>query len=343
MLRLNRVGAFAAIAVTVFALSADADEVAAHVNGRAITAAEVDATIEARLAALQRQIYALRKSSLDNLITRAVLDDEAKKRGISVAELKSTLTHSSVSVTPEEVEESYQHNAAAYGDLSPDEARERVRLDLEAQQRMRQYREAVEKLSRGAAIEIVLEEPVAASVAAAGAPARGGANARVIITEFADFECTFCKEAQQALRELVLAYPDDVRVVYRHYPIAAHQNAVPAAQAGFCAGEQKRFWQFHDALFAAPRVTPQSIRDAAVAAGVDQDRFDACVASDASRLAVDRDVEAARLAGVTGTPALFINGRRFRHKIDLHTLQSAVARHLQPPASHGSALTVVRP
>lgn len=120
--------------------------VVAVVDGRSITQKEVDDSVSAQLVPLQQQIHALRKAALENLIVRAVLDGEATRRGVSVEELNRQLTAGEVSVPAGEVERSYVENASAFGSMSPDEARMRLRLDMETQARMKNYREALATL-----------------------------------------------------------------------------------------------------------------------------------------------------------------------------------------------------
>jgi hypothetical protein len=180
-----------------------AEGVVAVVNGRRITQEEVDSSIASQLLPLQEQIHALRKKALDNLILRAILEAEAEKRGVSVEGLRRQLTAGKVEVTPSQVEQLYLENAATFAAMSPDEAKERLRLDLESQARMRNYREALAELKEAAAVELLLAEPGVLTVGGVEkAPARGGERASVVIVEFSDFQCSYCKSAQDALKRV---------------------------------------------------------------------------------------------------------------------------------------------
>ena len=90
----------------------------------------------------------------------------------------------------------------------------------------------------------------------ARSPALGAVKAVVTIIEFSDFECGFCRDVQPVLKQILGSYGKHVRLVFKHLPLEGHRNAVPAARAAYCAGEQDRFWQFHDALFAAGNLSP---------------------------------------------------------------------------------------
>ncbi len=109
---------------------------------------------------MQQQISALRKATLENLILRAILEEEARKQGIAVEELRKQLTGGKAEVLASEVEKLYLENAAVFGSMSPDEAKEKLRLDLEGQARIRNYHEALLRLKGKSRIEISLEEAV---------------------------------------------------------------------------------------------------------------------------------------------------------------------------------------
>lgn len=287
-----------------------AEPAAAVVNGRRITQQEVDDSIMAQLLPLQQQIYELRKKALDNLIVRELLEAEAKKRGVSVEELRRQLTEGRVEVAPAEVEKVYAENAPALGAMSPDEARERVRLDLETQARMRIYREALSRLRERASVEILLAE-VRLPVADGGESfAQGPRGAPVTIFEFSDFQCPFCREVQPTLKRILQSYGGQVRLVFKHLPLTdLHPQAMPAARAAFCAGEQKVFWPYHDALFASDNLSPARLDEIAAQAGLSMPQFRACLDSEEARAAVLRDVQEARRLGFNGTPSFLVNGK----------------------------------
>src|SRR6266480_95885 len=135
------------------------DQVVAVINGRNITLNDVDNTVFADLFALEQQIHALRKAALENLISRAILEEEATRKNISVAELRKQMTEGRIEIRPEQVDQAYFENAPVFGAMSPDEAKERLRLDLESQARMRRYRDALSKLRESSRIALFLEEP----------------------------------------------------------------------------------------------------------------------------------------------------------------------------------------
>ncbi len=130
------------------AYAQSANPVVAVVNGKNITESDVDDSITAQLHPLKEQIYALRKAALENLVTRRILEDAARKKAISIDELKRQLTVGKVHVPPGKIEQEYAEHEAVFGMMSPDEAKERLRLDFENQERMALYRNALADLRK---------------------------------------------------------------------------------------------------------------------------------------------------------------------------------------------------
>jgi protein-disulfide isomerase len=144
----------------------------------------------------------------------------------------------------------------------------------------------------------------------AGAPALGPDSARVALIEFSDYECPFCQKAHGPLME-ALDDNDDVRLVFKHYPLPMHRNAIPAARAAWAAQQQGKFWEMHEHLFAVGGKTGDLER-AAEAMGLDVARFRADMASEAAGQALEADRYAAGLLGIGSTPHFVINGRHVR-------------------------------
>ena len=305
------------------------DQVVAVVNGRNITLNDVDNTVFADLFALEQQIHALRKAALENLISRAILEGEATRKNISVAELRKQMTEGRIEIRPEQVDQAYFENATVFGAMSPDEAKERLRLDLESQARMRRYRDALSKLRESSRIALFLEEPRLPPFTALGAPTLGPENARVMIAEFVDFQCPFCRSSQPTIRELLKTYGNEIRFIFKHLPLESHSEAFAAAQAAFCAGQQGSFWQYHDALFGSEDLSPDALNKLASNLHLDLPKFSACLTSNESRLAVQKDLDEARRVGINSTPTFVINGRLFRGALSVEQFKAAIDKELQ--------------
>ena len=146
----------------------------------------------------------------------------------------------------------------------------------------------------------------------AGRPAKGKADAKVTIVEFSDFECPYCSRAVSGVEKLVESYPDDVRVVFMHFPLGMHPRALPAAIASQCANQQGKFWSYHDKLFEnQAQLTDEKFEAHAKEAGLDVEKFKACVGDPKTEAFVKKDMAQGTEAGVEGTPSFFINGEPY--------------------------------
>lgn len=305
------------------------NQVLATVNGKPIYQSEVDASIAIQLMPLQQQIYVLRKSALDSLVIAALLESEAKKQGISVLELKKLWTAQPVQVSTNAVEDLYRESASAFGAMSPDEAKERLRLDLESQARMRNYRAGLSSLRSAARIDLFLDEPRLAGVTDGRSPFLGSKEATVTIFEFSDFQCPYCRQAQDPIKQILTAYKDDVRLVFKHLPLDIHPQAFTSAQAAFCAGEQDLFWPFHDALFALEDLSLPATKKTATELGLNMEEFSICLVSDSSRTAILKDLQEAKRLGIVSTPTFIINGRLFSGAIGFEAFREIIDRELR--------------
>lgn len=309
------------------------ETVLASVNDVPITQKQVDESIATRIYPLQQQLYAIRKATLENLIVARLLEVEASTRGVPVEVLRRQLMAGEIEVTRAQVEEAYAQNASFFASMSPDEARERLRLDLENQARMKHYRAGVESLRKKWRVDVRFTEPVL-FLDDAGSPVRGAAQAAVTIVEFSDFECRFCREVQPALKQILESYGDRVRLVFKHLPLEGHRNSLPAARAAYCAGEQDRFWQFHDALFAAGDLSPPGLIDQIAAGlGLGMARFQACLSGEQSRTAIVKDMETARSLRIDSTPSFIVNGKLFKGALTYAEFKKIVERELQQTSS----------
>jgi len=155
---------------------------------------------------------------------------------------------------------------------------------------------------------------------------RGSDDAPVTLVEYGDFECTYCGQAEQVIRELLAEQGSDVRYVWRHLPLNdVHPNAQLAAEASEAAAAQGSFWEMHDALLGHQGSLQRAdIADYARELGLDNERLFDEVRRGEYRDRVTEDVSSADESGVSGTPTFFINGRRHYGVYDIGTLTEAV-------------------
>src|SRR5215470_3006399 len=159
---------------------------------------------------------------------------------------------------------------------------------------------------------------------------RGPAAAPVTIVEWSDYQCPFCRNAQEALARLRAEFPDTLRIVFKDFPLRMHPLAVPAALAARCAGAQNRYWEYHDMLFVAqPDFSREQLVGYARRLGLDVDAFSQCFDSRQFLDAIAVDQREGLAAEVRGTPTFFINGRKIVGALPLDEFRDAVRQALR--------------
>ena len=163
----------------------------------------------------------------------------------------------------------------------------------------------------------------------AGAPAKGPANAPVTIVLYDDFQCPYCAKLEPVLKQVEALYPNQVRFVFKNFPLRMHNNAKPAALAALAAERQGKFWEFHDQLFANyNRLSPGKIEEIAKSLQLDLERFKKDQADPALLKQIDSDSNEAQQLGARGTPTVFLNGRLMRER-SLEGFRTAIDQLLQ--------------
>jgi predicted DsbA family dithiol-disulfide isomerase len=322
------------------ALSQSPETVVASVNNIQITAKQVDDSVATRIYPLQQQLYAIRKAALENLVVSKILENEAAARGVSIEELRRQLTLGEINVTRAQVEEAYKQNASFFASMSPDEARERLRLDLENQARMKHYRAGLDALRKKWTVSINFAPPAFVAELDDGvSPAKGSSKPAVTIVEFSDFECPYCSSVQRTLKQVLEKYSDEVRLVFKHLPLEGHRNTLPAARAAYCAAEQDRFWQFHDVLFGVKELSPAVFTQIANDLGLGMAKFQACLESEQSRAGVVKDLETARLFRIESTPSFIVNGKLIQGALSFADFQKIIEQELSQRATQKQSST----
>ena len=153
------------------------------------------------------------------------------------------------------------------------------------------------------------------------APSKSSPSGRVALVEFADYECSHCKEAQTVLKPLLAKYANDVTLYFKHFPISSY-NALNAAHAATAAQIQGKFWQFSDKIWEnSDQLTPAVLESIAKEIRLDFSRWYGDVGSEEVRAHVRRDKDEARALAIHRTPAIFINDRRYTDELDLPSLK----------------------
>jgi protein-disulfide isomerase len=260
-----------------------------------------------------RKLYEGRRGALDDIIADMLIADAAKaKKMTPEAYVDAEVTKRAKKITDAEVVAFYQSNIGQMQGRSLEQMSPAINRFLTQQEEVTARQALVTELKKtGPSVKIMLDVPRAAIAVETADPSVGNAKAPVTIVEFSDFQCPFCLRAAPTLKRLRETYGDKVRIVWKDFPLTQiHPQAFKAAEAGHCAADQGKFWEFHDKMFGNQQaLQPEFLKQYAKDAGMDGSTFETCLDSSKYAERVRDSVAAGSALGVSSTPTVFVNGR----------------------------------
>lgn len=316
----------------VFALLIPASAIAqgsgalAIVNGDTLTAADLQQQEGNRLLQAQYQYYQAERKALDDLIDQHLMEQEARRLGITVDQLRKQEIDSKVKEPNEDQLQVYYEGT---GEKEPyDQMRGKILDHIVELRKAKLTSSYLEGLRLKANIMVELAPPVASVEVANAAAIEGPANAPVQLIEFADFQCPYCQKVNPEINKLLQEYAGKLAIVYKDFPLPLHPNAQKAAEAARCAGEQGKFWDYHNLLFTDRKLQPDDLKQEAKALKLDAAKFDECLDSGKEAANVNQARNEAVKLGLSGTPSFFLNGHFFSGAVDYNLLHQMVEQQL---------------
>jgi protein-disulfide isomerase len=293
------------------------DQVVAEVGGTPITLKDVDAKWEefdaAERARIVQAMYQNRRNMLDLIVGDRLIESAAKAAGQPVtAFVEQDGAKRLPAITENDIATFYDQNKDRAQGRTLDQLRGEIKPYLEERRRLQARAMLVEELKAksGAAVKVMLAPPRYTVPTSADDPVRGNAAAPVTIVEFSDYQCPFCARVNPTLAKVRETYGDRVKIVFKDFPLGNHPQAPKAAEAARCAGDQSKYWEMHDAMFANQRALEvPALKQTARAIGLDGAVFDQCLDSGKWAAAVRSGTELGEKMGVNSTPTLYVNGR----------------------------------
>jgi protein-disulfide isomerase len=285
------------------------DGLIAIVAGQPIYEQDLLPELAPKLLQLRSQEYQMKSKALEDLIGQRVIEAEGKKRGLSADKLLEQEVDTKVAdPTDAEVEGYYLAIKSQLNQPFPEvkPTLQKAVKALKIQQARQDYADSLR-----AKIEVVvLLRPPKVEVGYDPARVKGDPKAPVAIVEFSDFQCPYCKKAETTMKDLLTKYNGRVKLAFRDFPLRAlHPQAQVAAEAARCAGEQGKFWEYHDALYAdQSKLDEPGLVEHARSLGLDEKSFQSCLKAGKFKSQIEQDVQEGSKAGVAGTPGFFING-----------------------------------
>ena len=307
-------------------------DVAARVGDRTITVKELDERWQkeepGQKAAAEQAIYDGRKAALDAIVADMLVGQAAKAKGVTPeAFVQAEMDKRRKPVTDEDVRTFYVQNSERMQGRSFDQMGPAIQRYLEDEAQSTAKQELIAELKKsGPAINVVMDAPRTTITVNADDPSEGKVDAPVTVVEFSDFQCPFCLRVMPTLKQLRSKYGDKVRVVWKDFPLTQiHPQAFLAAQAGNCAREQGKFWEYHDKLFGnQSALQADALKRYAADVGLDTAKFNQCLDSSKYEARVQDALGNGGRLGVSSTPTIFVNGRMINGAQPIEVFQSVI-------------------
>ncbi len=318
-----------ALVISGSAIAQQSSSALAVVNGDTLTTTDLEQKEGNRLLQARYQYYQAERKALEDLIDRHLLEQEAARQSISVDQLLKQEVDNKVKAPTEDQLQVY------YEGVDGKDPYEKVRskiLDHLIELRKAKLRTTyVDSLRLKANIMVQLAPPTANVEIENAAAIEGHSDAPVQLIEFADYQCPFCQKVNADLNKLVQDFGGKLSLVYKDFPLPMHPNAEKAAEAARCAGEQGKFWEYHNLLFSDKKLQPDDLRQEAKALNLNTTAFNECLDSGKKFESVDKDRNEGMKLGLSGTPSFFLNGHFFSGAVDYDTLHAMVDQQLKTP------------
>ncbi|HEY1239104.1 MAG TPA: thioredoxin domain-containing protein [Bryobacteraceae bacterium] len=279
--------------------------------------------------------YDAERRAIEELVDSYLLEQQARKEGVSVDELLDR--HVNKTLPKDPTEEALKVYYEGVDTTEPYEAvREKIVTSLRQRRAAKAKAAYVASLRREMPIVLRLPPP-RAPLSMQGARVRGPANARVTLLEYADFECPYCQQIEPIVEKLAKEYDGVLAFAFKDYPLPMHASAQKAAEASRCADAQGKFWEYHDLLFKNKQLDIAALKADARNLNLDGAAFDKCLDTGAMQGAVETDLSEAQALSLQGTPSFFVNGRAINGALSYEKMRTVIAEELSAVENQSAA------
>lgn len=286
-------------------------------EGGTLTQTELDEGVGLELIRMEAEYlnerYQAQRNGLDAIVGEKILEAEVKSRNLAdVSALLTAEIDAKIPMpTDEEIETFYRVMARRLGGAPLETVKPQLVAEIARRKKAERFESFMGEMRDKYKVALNLPRPEIPRIPVSvdDDPSIGPEDAPITIVQFAEFQCPYCGRAKETLDKVMEAYAGKVRMVFRDYPLSFHAEAVPAAVAANCSGEQGKYWEMYDILMKNQRaLTDADLTRYATELKLDLAKWNTCRADPAQAAEVQADFEDGAKAGVTGTPAFFING-----------------------------------
>jgi protein-disulfide isomerase len=314
----------------VTSASSIAPAILAEVDGRKLTNADLEHKKSGSLLQARYQYYMSERKALDQLVEDELLSLAAERKHLTVDQLLEKEVYKDIKDPTEDQLQVYYEGMES--DESYTAVHDRVLEHIRQLRRDKARAAYVKGLHTQAILRILLAPPVA-DVNLEDAHIRGSKSAPVLLVEFADYECPYCEKVNPLIQKLQEEYGDKLSIAYKDFPLPMHHRAQKAAEAARCAGEQGKYWEYHDVLYYSRLLDINELKKHAQVLKLDETRFNKCLDGGSEAELVKKDLEEGKKLGLPGTPSFFVNNHFFHGAVDYSTLREMVEQQLRTAPS----------
>ena len=300
--------------------------VVAEVDGAKITIGDFEQKHPAGLFQALNAYYQTERKAVDDFINEYLLERQAQKENVTVAQLLERHVNSVIPKDPPE--EALQLYYEGTESKEPFEKMRGPILDHIRETRIAKGKAAYVQTLRSQSNVVFRLAPPRATVSLKDVPVRGVPTAPVTIVEYADYECPYCQQVQPTLDKLEADYKGKVAFAYKDFPLPMHSHAQKASEAALCAGAQGKYWEYHDRLFKDKQLEVPQLKESAAALQLDTKAFNECLESGKQAEVIKAQLGEGQALQIGGTPSFLINGRFLSGALSYEELRQAVEEEL---------------
>lgn len=304
-----------------------------EIDGVKLTLADFGRKHPGGLFQAYQNFYAAERKVVDAWVDEYLLEREAQKENITVAELLKR--HVTAVAAKEPSEEALRVYYDGVDTDQPYEALRQQIIDHLREGRVTKARAAYMKsLHERAKISFQFGAP-RAPINLKDAQMRGPSDAPVVIVEYADYECPYCQQAQAVVEQIEAEYKGKIAFVYKDMPLPNHGHAQKAAEASHCAAAQGKYWEYHDLLFKSKAMDIPQLKAHARELKLDGNAFDKCLDSGEQAEAVKTEFTEGVGFGLQGTPGFFVNGHVYAGVLNAEQFREIIGLELATTTAQG--------
>lgn len=292
---------------------APSQDIVATINGEQIHEKDFVKGIESELYEAEQKVYEIKYNRLQTMIMEKFMSQDPNKKNLTNDQFMDQYIAKSVKISDSEVEKFIKDRQIPKDQVNP-EIKARIVDFLTIEEKRKAMDKWIADKTKKSPVEIYIKKPELPvfEVTVGDAPFKGGADAKVTIVEFSDFQCPFCSKGAQVLTDLEKKYGNKIKIAFKNYPLPFHAQAKTAAVAALCANEQssKHFWKMHDAMFAdQTKLDVENLKATAKKVGLKETEFKNCLESDKFKSKVESDLNEGQALGLKSTPTFYVNGK----------------------------------